>query len=272
VLMPGNLHMIMSQSSFTLRLYDAARHAWSYVGNRRALHTRRKLHAWYSPFVSPQGLVFDVGANRGDHTACFVALGAHVVAVEPNPACARQLTKRFRAKHVTVEEAAVGAESGVAELHISENDTLSTVSEEWLARCRIQGRFKDTHWDETTPVRVTTLDHLIDQYGRPDFVKIDVEGAEALVFRGLSSLPHWLCFEFNSEAISVAEQCIHRVVELGADRLCLRHAAGDVVGPKRWYNADQIIAQLRATEDRQCPHFGDVFVTSEAVLSKRSPG
>lgn len=56
-----------------------------------------------SEFVRPRDLVFDIGANRSEYTRLYIALGARVVAVEPNPelaeviaATAPQATARCR--------------------------------------------------------------------------------------------------------------------------------------------------------------------------------
>ncbi len=40
---------------------------------------------FYSQFIRPGDLVFDIGANRGDRTEVFVQMGARVVAAEPQP-------------------------------------------------------------------------------------------------------------------------------------------------------------------------------------------
>src|SRR5215210_6516857 len=49
----------------------------------------------HDEFVSPGQLVVQVGARTGDLTASFLHLGARVVAVEPNQACAEELRARF---------------------------------------------------------------------------------------------------------------------------------------------------------------------------------
>lgn len=43
------------------------------------------LRRHYRPLINPGDLVFDVGAHIGDRTLAFAALGAHVVACEPQP-------------------------------------------------------------------------------------------------------------------------------------------------------------------------------------------
>ena len=48
------------------------------------------------------------------------------------------------------------------------------------------GRFKDYVWDKSYEVPVDTLDNMIEKYGTPKFIKIDVEGYEYEVLQGLT--------------------------------------------------------------------------------------
>ena len=64
-------------------------------------------------------------------------------------------------------------------------------------------------------VRTTTLDSLITSYGRPQFVKIDVEGHESAVLKGLHrSIPR-LSFEYTPEYIRPALECLEHLSSLG---------------------------------------------------------
>ncbi len=46
------------------------------------------MDALYARFVPRGGLAFDIGSHVGDRIASFRRLGARVVALEPQPACA----------------------------------------------------------------------------------------------------------------------------------------------------------------------------------------
>ena len=133
----------------------------------------------FGEFVSAGDLVFDVGANRGAMTQQFLALGAEVVCVEPQ----RQLAQQLENLHVTVCQAALGSEPGTMYLHSSNDDRFASLREDWT-----QGHAQLWHWDSKSvmPVSVTTLDYLIESFGYPAFVKIDTEGFEDEVIRGLS--------------------------------------------------------------------------------------
>jgi hypothetical protein len=51
------------------------------------------------------------------------------------------------------------------------------------------------HFSKEVSISLTTLDQLIDQYGTPAFIKIDVEGYELSVLKGLSQKVPYLSFE-----------------------------------------------------------------------------
>ncbi len=83
-----------------------------YYGNsaRRVVMDR-----FYAQFVQPGDMVFDIGAHVGDRVAAFRRLGAHVVAVEPQPALVRTLKLLYgRDVAVAIEPVAVGREAGMA--------------------------------------------------------------------------------------------------------------------------------------------------------------
>jgi FkbM family methyltransferase len=149
------------------------------------------------------GLVFDLGANDGDLTEMFLELGCEVVAVEPTPALAELIRRRFR---IPVEACAIGAEEGEATLALGRDGAHSSIAGAWIA--------KTDRWAGSVTVPVRTLDSLIDQYGVPAFVKIDVEGGEPQVLAGLSQ-PVNLSFEFLSDLPDATASCVARLAELG---------------------------------------------------------
>lgn len=182
---------------------------------------QRGLRRLYAPFVGRGDLVFDVGAHVGDRTAAFAALGARVVALEPQPLLARWLRRLVgRNPRVTVRAEAVGARAGVERLAISRRTpTVSTMSESWREGVgEAHPGFARVRWDESVEVSVVTLDGLVDTYGTPDFCKIDVEGYEAEVLAGLSRPVPALSLEFVAGQLGVAVACVSRLGELGSYR------------------------------------------------------
>jgi FkbM family methyltransferase len=196
------------------RVLGLTRSLLMYYGDPlRAARMRRS----YAEFVPQGGLCFDIGAHVGDRVRAWRALGARVVAVEPQPDFVRVLRRLYRHDQgVDIVDAAIGEEDGDATLLVSERTpTVTTLSQEWIDDVRRDPSFRAVEWSPGDSVPVTTLEALIRTYGSPDFVKIDVEGYEARVLRGLATPLPCLSFEYLHAARPVALECIDRLAELG---------------------------------------------------------
>jgi FkbM family methyltransferase len=149
------------------------------------------------------GLIFDVGANAGAKTAIFSKIANKVISVEANPTAARVLKQRFhKNKRVHVVEKACGACDETRLMYFFKDaDAYNTLSEKWRDALAngpdgAVGR-PPLVSNIATGVSVTTLDKLINVYGLPSYIKIDVEGFELEVIKGLSRRVPMLSFECN---------------------------------------------------------------------------
>ena len=180
---------------------------------------QRGLRRLYRPLVRPGDLVFDIGAHLGDRSAAFAALGARVIALEPQRRFLPWLRWFVRDDvRVTVRRQAVGRSSGSAQLAVSRlTPTVSTLADEWRNEVT-QGNpgFRSVRWDRTEEVPVTTLDHLIAEFGVPQFCKLDVEGYEAEALAGLSEPIAAVSVEFVQGSLPVALACVQRLEALGS--------------------------------------------------------
>jgi len=125
-------------------------------------------------------LFFDVGANYGTHSLLLLAHGVRVVTFEPNPTCAPVFEELCRANGVggRWEAVALGGEEDLVELCFDERDTWagSTCGPPAAAGEGARHRLR---------VPQTTLDAYVERLAEaPDWVKLDVEGAEHRVLAG----------------------------------------------------------------------------------------
>lgn len=221
---------------------------------------QRGLRRFYGTFVGPGDLVFDVGAHLGDRTAAFAALGARVVAVEPQTHLVPVLRRIVgRREGVIVRAEAIGALAGSAPLSVSRRTpAVSTVSDEWRKSVTDQNPgFSRVRWDRIEEVPMTTLDRLIAEFGVPRFCKLDVEGHEAEALAGLSLPIESLSFEFVSGGLDVALGCVRRLEALGA------YEYNAALGERReflfesWQSPERMTRWLQGATDRASS--GDVY-------------
>lgn len=129
--------------------------------------------------VQPGSTVVDVGANVGTFTlplARLVGVGGHVLALEPSPRVASLLQRTVALNGlsgaVTVETCAAGDKDGVAQFSLSPQTTHSSL-------------IPPDDADEAIEVPLRRLDDLVAPGRRVDLIKVDVEGAELQVWRGM---------------------------------------------------------------------------------------
>lgn len=189
-------------------------------------------------------LVFDIGANAGYFAREATALGAQVVSVEPD----RKHIDALNIPGVTPIIAAVGDEHGTQPFYISHNDKWSSLHPEWVT-----GHYGKPDPD-TRLTEVITLDMMIGEFGQPGFIKIDTEGHEAAVLRGLTHRVPALSFEYHGGAYPI---------RLNNDPLCecfalldgyeFRAAQHERQWVTEWVDADPMMAVMRELT------WGDVY-------------
>jgi FkbM family methyltransferase len=171
---------------------------------------RGLLAGWDNP------LVFDVGANRGEKTQIFLDLGASVICFDPEPSCARLLQNRFTSygSRVVVLCTALASREGDATMFVHQSGSgYNTLDPQWAAK--VSGEAGRDPASITVETR--TLDALIRSFGRPDCIKIDVEGYEAEVLSGLHQRIPLITFEVNlPDFARQGAGCIQELVSLDA--------------------------------------------------------
>jgi FkbM family methyltransferase len=191
-------------------------------------------------------MIFDVGANSGWKSDIFLRLGARVVAVEPdknNQTTLRQkfLELRLRPKPFTVVGKAVSDTEGSKTFLIEGNGSaFNTLSEKWAGAAQGHGASK---FARSETVETITLESLMAEFGRPFFVKIDVEGHELSALRGLRTAVPYLSFEVNlPEFREEGLECVKLLNALGGGQFNLSDGS---VTLGEWVDAEAIGRALR---------------------------
>ena len=174
---------LMSPDS-VVRIRTGELHGWRWIAGSSTngcwLGTyERHMQRLFREHIRPGATVFDVGANAGFFTLLASKLAGdsgRVYAFEPLPRNLEFLERHIELNelaNVHVESLAIAATSGEAHFRIAQHASMGGLSEEGDLR-----------------VVTASLDDLIatGRATRPDFIKMDIEGAESDALRGAKEL------------------------------------------------------------------------------------
>ena len=182
-------------------------------------------------------LLFDVGANRGDATVAGLQKGYKVIALEPAPRVFAQLVSSFiyNQNVVPLKFAVSDTDNSVVELYEADEDGLSTINKEWLTDSSMPYCGKPYR---TVNANTVTVDSLADTYGIPDLIKIDVEGAEWSVFKGITKKYGTITFEWTN--VTLGEHCsqINYLKELGYTKVGPQFITNHLQEPTEWFSIE----------------------------------
>jgi FkbM family methyltransferase len=238
-------------------LYDAY---WRVADPRLVEQRKQELAFFRNTLVGfrRNDLIFDIGANHGVKAEIFLKLGARVIAVDPDVSNQKTLTEHFlayrlRKKPVVVVGKAVSDRNGHETFWVSEPGFgMNTLNAKWAETLeKDPARFGRTfEFREKRQVETITLEQMISTYGRPFYIKIDVEGYEPNVLKGLETAVPYLSFEVNlPDFKSEGEQCIARLREIAGNGV-FNCAVRDCLMFSDWMSHDvfaKAFAEIRET-------------------------
>jgi FkbM family methyltransferase len=150
-----------------------------------------------------RGLAYDVGMNAGHDTDFYLSQGFRVVAVEANPELAEAAERRFSravgAGMLDIVNAGVAEQDGVADFWICDGKSEFSSFHRAIASRVGYGH----HAVQIPTVRFASL---MDRFGTPDVLKVDIEGNDRLCLEALSpnALPRFVSLESECTTAGVA--------------------------------------------------------------------
>jgi FkbM family methyltransferase len=225
--------------------------------NRDYLNKFNQDISFFSKLLEPNPLCFDIGANIGEKSEILLSIGANVVAFEPQLQCVEQLKARCRPyrKQLQIRQTALGSEMGEAEFYASETSALSSFFQDWS--------------DSTTKLRVsvTTLDRAIAEFGKPNYCKIDVEGWELEVLKGLTQPIPLISIEYHlgEREVNIVRDCLAYLSQFGELQINITTAETLVFSLQEWVSLEKFLELFPDTfRDRYEYRYGDIFICTNS--------
>ncbi|MGN6391630.1 MAG: FkbM family methyltransferase [Gemmatimonadales bacterium] len=183
--------------------------------------------------VDQSDIIFDVGAHKGEDSAFYLKLGYRVVAVEANPVLVRELKERFKREIAngtyTVIDKAIADGDGDVSFFVNEvRSVWSTTDPAWAVRNERLGA--QSHEITVPSIRFA---EILQTYGCPHYLKIDIEGADMLCLRDLGMVtcrPKYLSMESSKTSWAELVAEFDALEQMGYTRFQVvdqfRHKAG----------------------------------------------
>jgi len=161
-------------------------------------------------------LVFDLGYNMGNFTKQILSLypDAKIIGIDGHP----DYQKFFNANpipNVTYLHGLISNQctDGIPFYICDSNPGINSINPNWIKTIRHSHFFEKTK--RTVMEKSITIDRLIELYGIPDILKMDIEGSEAIALQGLTQKCGLVIFEWSEEFFYGATECVKRLKELG---------------------------------------------------------
>ena len=158
-------------------------------------------------------MYFDIGSNIGNWSLANINLCDKIISIEASPLTFKKLVNNCKNdKIILLNYAVCNNNCNDITFYHANCDVLSTINKDWLTTDT--SRFYNHPYTEMN-CKTITIDKLIEQYGLPDLIKIDVEGGEYECITSLTQKNKILCFEWASETNIITFKCIDYLFNLG---------------------------------------------------------
>jgi FkbM family methyltransferase len=173
-------------------------------------------------------LYFDIGANIGNWSIANIKNSNQIIAVEASPTTFKKLLDNItdntinlydNKKIVCINFAVCNNNNEDIVFYENQSDTISSLNKEWFDNNG--SRFYGTKYKEII-CKTITLDNLINIYGLPELIKIDVEAGEYECISSLTKKVNNLCFEWASEFNNISLKCIDYLTSIGFTKFYLQ--------------------------------------------------
>jgi FkbM family methyltransferase len=165
-------------------------------------------------------LIYDVGFHHGEDTQFYLTKGFKVVAIEAHPALCQAGREKFaneiESGRLTLLNIAVAETSGPVSFFESDNDVWGSIRRDAATRNeRLGAGFREI------TVEGKRFGEILEQFGVPYYMKVDIEGADLLCLKALAEFgdrPRYVSIEAEVDGISGIRQELAALSGLGYAR------------------------------------------------------
>ena len=168
-----------------------------------------------------EGLIYDVGMHKGEDSEFYLRKGFRVVALEALPSHAKIAADRLRTYvdcgQLVILNVAVAEKDGPLTFFESLDSSLCGTSNPELERA---GERSGQKFVERTVMGVN-FSNVLAKYGIPYFLKIDIQGEDALCLKALrdfAARPRYLSYESESKSMKELREELALLRDLGYSR------------------------------------------------------
>jgi FkbM family methyltransferase len=175
-------------------------------------------------------MYFDIGSNIGSWSLENINLCDKIISIEASTITFTRLVNNCKNdKIILLNYAVCNNNDDDITFYQANCDLLSTINKDWLTKDT--SRFYNHPYIEIT-CKTITIDKLIEQYGMPDLIKIDVEGGEYECITSLTQKVQMLCFEWASETNVITFKCIDYLLNLGYTQFYIQNGDNYLFRPQ----------------------------------------
>jgi FkbM family methyltransferase len=197
-------------------------------------------------------MYFDIGSNIGKWALANIDTCDKIVSIEASPYTFERLANHCKHDRIILLNYAVCNNDGKdITFYHADADVLSTINKEWLTS--ESSRFHNYTFTEIV-CKTITIDQLIAEHGKPELIKIDVEGGEYECITSLTQKVDVLCFEWASEVNDITFKCLDYLTTLGFTECYVQFGDEYTYRPTEYGSLDSAKQQLLNTVPKE--HWG----------------
>jgi FkbM family methyltransferase len=205
-------------------------------------------------------MFFDIGANIGKWSLTNISNCDKIIAIEAAPNTFQKLLSNVIScdNIICLNYAVCNSNEEYVDFFNCATNTISTLNGNWLTST--ESRFYNHNSYNIIKCKTIKLDSLIEKYGIPKLIKVDVEGGEFETISSLTTKVEQICFEWASETNDITFKCMDHLETLGYQKYAIQYEDEYTFRPTDYFDKETILNHLKNTTPKN--EWGMIWVIS----------